>query len=81
MNAHYVDTDEVYLPDDWELDRNHVKLGSALGQGSFGMVYQGVARCLPKSIATNVQVAVKTTNKNASLHERIQFLNEASTMK
>ncbi|XP_039275988.1 insulin receptor [Nilaparvata lugens] len=77
-NPEYVST--VYVPDDWEVPRSQIELDGELGQGSFGMVYEG--------IATNVvpgeprkKCAIKTVNENASLRERVEFLNEASVMK
>lgn len=81
MNPDYVDTDNVYLPDEWELERAKVKIGIALGQGSFGMVYEGVAYDLYNSDKKSKKVAIKTVNNSASLQERINFLNEASRMK
>ena len=33
----------VYIPDEWEVSRDKVKLLKELGQGSFGMVYEGKA--------------------------------------
>lgn len=81
MNPDYVDTDYVYLPDEWELERAKVKIGIALGQGSFGMVYEGIASDLYNSDKKQKKVAIKTVNNTASLQERINFLNEASRMK
>lgn len=34
---------KVYVADEWEIPRDKVKLMKELGQGSFGMVYEGVA--------------------------------------
>lgn len=51
-----------------------------LGQGSFGMVYEGIAKDIVKG-DPDTRVAVKTVNESASLRERIEFLNEASVMK
>ena len=33
----------VYIPDEWEVPRDKIKLLKELGQGSFGMVYEGKA--------------------------------------
>lgn len=55
--------------------------GAPLGQGSFGMVYEGKAKSLPLSKDKDVPVAIKTVNQGASVKARIEFLNEASTMK
>lgn len=70
----------VYVPDEWEVPREKITLLRELGQGSFGMVYEGNARDIIKGEA-ETRVAVKTVNESASLRERIEFLNEASVMK
>nr|5HHW_A Chain A, Insulin receptor [Homo sapiens] len=70
----------VYVPDEWEVSREKITLLRELGQGSFGMVYEGNARDIIKGEA-ETRVAVKTVNESASLRERIEFLNEASVMK
>ena len=58
----------VYEPDEWEVARDNIKLLSELGQGSFGMVYEGTARHI-KDKADIVKVAVKASNSppNTSL--------------
>ena len=33
---------EEYKPDEWEIERDQVELLQELGQGSFGMVYEGI---------------------------------------
>uniref|UniRef100_A0A2K5CFZ2 Tyrosine-protein kinase receptor n=1 Tax=Aotus nancymaae TaxID=37293 RepID=A0A2K5CFZ2_AOTNA len=70
----------VYVPDEWEVPREKITLLRELGQGSFGMVYEGNAKDVIKGEA-ETRVAVKTVNESASLRERIEFLNEASVMK
>ncbi len=70
----------VYIPDEWEVPREKVSVLRELGQGSFGMVYEGFAKDIVKG-EPDMQVAVKTVNESASLRERIEFLNEASVMK
>ena len=70
----------VYEPDDWEVDRDNVELLRELGQGSFGMVYEGVVKNLIAG-KSEVKVAVKTTNANSSDYDRYNFLQEASIMK
>ena len=70
----------VYIPDDWEVAREKINILKELGQGSFGMVYEGVAKDIVKG-EPDTRVAVKTVNESASLRERIEFLNEASVMK
>ena len=34
----------VYVPDEWEVDRDKIELIRELGQGSFGMVHEGIMR-------------------------------------
>uniref|UniRef100_A0AAY4BH53 Tyrosine-protein kinase receptor n=1 Tax=Denticeps clupeoides TaxID=299321 RepID=A0AAY4BH53_9TELE len=79
-NPEYLSPDEVYEPDDWEVPREKINLLRELGQGSFGMVYEGIAKDIVKG-EVQTRVAVKTVNESASLRERIEFLNEASVMK
>ena len=33
---------EVYVVDDWEVKREHIKMLEELGKGSFGLVYRGL---------------------------------------
>ncbi|KAE8632427.1 hypothetical protein XENTR_v10001545 [Xenopus tropicalis] len=79
-NPEYLSASEVYIPDEWEVPRDKISLLRELGQGSFGMVYEGIAKDIIKG-EPEVRVAVKTVNESASLRERIEFLNEASVMK
>lgn len=79
-NPEYLSANDVYVPDDWEVSREKISLLRELGQGSFGMVYEGIAKDIVKGEA-ETRVAVKTVNESASLRERIEFLNEASVMK
>uniref|UniRef100_A0A8D0CEW2 Tyrosine-protein kinase receptor n=1 Tax=Scleropages formosus TaxID=113540 RepID=A0A8D0CEW2_SCLFO len=79
-NPEYLSANDVYVPDEWEVPRDKIVLLRELGQGSFGMVYEGVARDIVKG-ESETRVAVKTVNESASLRERIEFLNEASVMK
>ncbi|XP_078526892.1 insulin receptor [Lissotriton helveticus] len=79
-NPEYISASEVYVPDEWEVPRDKINLLRELGQGSFGMVYEGIAKDIIKGDPEN-RVAVKTVNESASLRERIEFLNEASVMK
>ncbi|XP_053320288.1 insulin receptor [Spea bombifrons] len=79
-NPEYLSASEVYVPDEWEVPREKITLLQELGQGSFGMVYEGIARDIIKG-EPEMHVAVKTVNESASLRERIEFLNEASVMK
>ncbi|KAL7879359.1 hypothetical protein SRHO_G00016130 [Serrasalmus rhombeus] len=79
-NPEYLSPDEVYEPDEWEVPREKISLLRELGQGSFGMVYEGIAKDIVKG-ESQTRVAVKTVNESASLRERIEFLNEASVMK
>lgn len=80
FNIDYVDWN-IYVPDEWELERSKVKIGASLGQGSFGMVYEGEAKDLFYTDKKPLKVAIKTVNNNATIQDRISFLNEASRMK
>uniref|UniRef100_T2MGU8 Tyrosine-protein kinase receptor n=1 Tax=Hydra vulgaris TaxID=6087 RepID=T2MGU8_HYDVU len=79
VNPEYMNSKEVYIPDEWELNREKIELIRELGQGSFGMVFEGIAHGIGDH--AELRVAVKTTNENASIHDRIQILQEASIMK
>ncbi|KAJ8408227.1 hypothetical protein AAFF_G00256410 [Aldrovandia affinis] len=79
-NPEYLSANDVYVPDDWEVGREKITVMRELGQGSFGMVYEGIAKDIVKG-EPETRVAVKTVNESASLRERIEFLNEASVMK
>lgn len=70
----------VYMPDEWEVSREKITVIRELGQGSFGMVYEGVALGLVAE-GEETKVALKTVNELATMRERIEFLNEASVMK
>ncbi|MEQ2157456.1 hypothetical protein GOODEAATRI_002063 [Goodea atripinnis] len=72
--------DPMYEEDEWEVPRDKIAILRELGQGSFGMVYEGIAKDIVKGEG-ETHVAVKTVNESASLRERIEFLNEASVMK
>ncbi|CAL8268794.1 unnamed protein product [Arctogadus glacialis] len=79
-NPEYISASDVYVPDEWEVPRDKIVVMRELGQGSFGMVYEGLAKDIIKG-EPDTRVAVKTVNESASLRERIEFLNEASVMK
>lgn len=50
----------MYVADEWEVTRSNVELLHELGQGSFGMVYQGVVLSLDsKPNEKDIPVAVK----------------------
>ena len=70
----------VYEPDEWEVDRDKVQLIRELGQGSFGMVYEGIVKDLVPG-KEETKVAVKTTNSQSSDYDRYNFLQEISIMK
>ncbi|KAF7660839.1 hypothetical protein LDENG_00273910 [Lucifuga dentata] len=80
VNPEYFSAAEMYVPDEWEVAREKISLNRELGQGSFGMVYEGVAKGVVKD-EPETRVAIKTVNEAASMRERIEFLNEASVMK
>ncbi|CAB3240968.1 unnamed protein product [Arctia plantaginis] len=78
VNPEYVST--VYVPDEWEVPRTNIEFVRELGQGSFGMVYEGIAKNIEKG-KSEIRCAVKTVNEHATERERQEFLNEASVMK
>ncbi|XP_036211560.1 insulin-like growth factor 1 receptor isoform X1 [Myotis myotis] len=80
VNPEYFSAADVYVPDEWEVAREKITMNRELGQGSFGMVYEGVAKGVVKD-EPETRVAIKTVNESASMRERIEFLNEASVMK
>ncbi|MBN3310814.1 IGF1R factor, partial [Amia calva] len=80
VNPEYFSAAEMYVPDEWEVPREKITMCRELGQGSFGMVYEGIAKGVVKD-EPETRVAIKTVNETASMRERIEFLNEASVMK
>uniref|UniRef100_A0A6B2ED02 Tyrosine-protein kinase receptor n=1 Tax=Phlebotomus kandelakii TaxID=1109342 RepID=A0A6B2ED02_9DIPT len=78
VNPDYVSMQ--YTPDEWEMPRDNILQQKELGQGSFGMVYEGTITKLEK-YGENVKCAIKTVNENATDRERMNFLREASVMK
>ncbi|XP_043935737.1 insulin receptor-related protein [Protopterus annectens] len=80
VNPEYFSTFDMYKPDEWEVPRDVISIIRELGQGSFGMVYEGTARGIVKG-EEETRVALKTVNESASKRERIEFLKEASVMK
>ncbi|PIK45733.1 putative insulin-like peptide receptor, partial [Apostichopus japonicus] len=79
-NPEYFSTNDMYVPDDWEFPREKLTVVNELGKGGFGMVYEGIAQeIIPGEEKTTV--AVKSVQANASVRDRIEFLNEASVMK
>ncbi|XP_040268511.1 insulin receptor-related protein isoform X2 [Bufo bufo] len=80
VNPEYFSASEMYVPDEWEFPRDRITIIKELGQGSFGMVYEGEAKEIVKGDPIT-RVALKTVNELATMRERIEFLNEASVMK
>lgn len=62
VNPEYVP--RVYVPDDWEVPRRNIELIRELGQGSFGMVYEGVATDIRGR--SRIECAIKTVNEHAT---------------
>ncbi|XP_055452589.1 insulin receptor-related protein isoform X2 [Psammomys obesus] len=80
VNPEYFSASHMYSPDEWEVPREQITIIRELGQGSFGMVYEGLARGLEAG-EESTPVALKTVNELASARECIEFLKEASVMK
>ncbi|XP_078388482.1 insulin-like growth factor 1a receptor [Cetorhinus maximus] len=80
VNPEYFSAADMYVPDEWEVPREKITMSRELGQGSFGMVYEGIAKGVVKG-DPETRVAIKTVNESATMRERIEFLNEASVMK
>lgn len=58
INPEYLDSSCLYRADEWEVPRDKITLIRELGKGSFGMVYEGIARDVVEGIP-EVKVAVK----------------------
>lgn len=78
VNPEYVSMQ--YTPDEWEVPRDKIIQLNELGQGSFGMVYEGVVQDSERGYERQ-RCAIKTVNENATDRERINFLKEAAVMK
>lgn len=78
VNPEYVSMQ--YTPDEWEIPRDKIIQMNELGQGSFGMVYEGIVLDLDRD-RERIRCAIKTVNENATDRERINFLKEAAVMK
>lgn len=78
VNPEYVSMQ--YYPDEWEVPRENIIQMRELGQGSFGMVYEGIIKNL-RNREADTPCAIKTVNENATDRERINFLKEAAVMK
>lgn len=70
----------AYEPDEWEVERDCIKIIEKLGHGSFGRVFLADVK-LVKGDSTETKCAVKMVNDQATPHERLQFLKEATIMK
>lgn len=70
----------TYKIDEWEIPREKIIQLHELGQGSFGMVYEGIIKDYQRP-GEEIRCAIKTVNESATDKERISFLNEASVMK
>lgn len=68
-----------YVADEWELPRDRITQLQELGQGSFGMVYEGALKMLNGD--PDRPCAIKTVNDNSTDRERLNFLKEAAVMK
>lgn len=78
VNPYYISLQ--YIPDEWEISRDRIIQLSQIGQGSFGLVYEGILKGYNNS-AEDTPCAIKTVFENLTDRERINFLKEASVMK
>ncbi|XP_070154570.1 proto-oncogene tyrosine-protein kinase ROS-like [Polyergus mexicanus] len=62
-----------------EIKRDQIRLEKLLGNGAFGMVFQGKVKNL-ETPGTEIPVAIKKLRKNASSQEKKKFLEEARLM-
>ena len=69
----------VNIPDHWEIPRESVVLEREIGQGSFGMVYQGMVKDFVPGIS-KCKCAIKTLTSDATSQDRAYFLKEALLM-
>ena len=58
----------MYQADEWEVDRAKVEIVKEIGQGSFGMVYEGIANNIAwedweEEFQGRIQVAVKVRQR------------------
>lgn len=77
VNPDYLSAE--YIPDAWEVPRANVEILQELGQGSFGMVYEGIVRDV--NDMPEQRCAIKTVREEATDNDCLEFLNEASVMK
>ena len=56
----------MYIPDEWEVPRDKIALIRELGQGSFGMVYEGLATDIGDG-EVEIKVAVKVSHNSKNV--------------
>lgn len=83
VNPEYLSAGFDYQPDPkWEIQREMIKIIKELGQGSFGMVYEGELKQVDsEGVEQWIKCAVKTVNENANVKEKFDFIKEANVMK
>ncbi|CAG5134685.1 unnamed protein product, partial [Candidula unifasciata] len=57
QNPHYIPTEQLYAPDEWEVPRDSIRLIKEMGQGSFGTVFEGLME--DPETKVSVPVAIK----------------------
>ncbi|CAD5122534.1 DgyrCDS10951 [Dimorphilus gyrociliatus] len=73
---------KIYVPDEWEVENEKIKIGDPIGEGAFGKVYKGTVRGLKDDQPDVIEpCAVKSLSDSATPRDKIEFLNEASVMK
>ena len=63
----------AYISDEWEIPRDKIDVGRELGQGSFGMVHEGIARDVVKGKHA-AKVAIKVSS------EPVLYFSEKTTI-
>lgn len=69
------DAEVALLP---QIRRDQIKMGSFLGSGAFGEVFEGCVKNVGTEYET--RVAIKTLRKGATEQEKGEFLQEAQLM-
>ena len=64
--------------DRWNIRPENLEVKEELGKGTFGKVFNGVVNTLEEG---HIPCAIKTLNDGATMHDQMEFVNEAAVMK